>query len=255
MPAMSDTAGQQSGGDFASMGASSHRQAPLSLDATRIQQTYAELAAHPVSHQAERAVREDEEFPPLGFALAHLHGAFILAQNREGLVIVDAHAAHERVTYEQLKTSVAENGVPVQPLLVPEVIHVAESEAELAESSQALLQSVGLQVDRTGPEQLTLRSVPTLLAGVDAEQLLRDVLSDMTEQGSSRRVADLTDDLLADMACHGSVRANRALTIDEMNALLRQMEATERSDQCNHGRPTWTVMTVQELDRLFSRGR
>ncbi len=203
------------------------------------------------SHQ----IRESEDCPPLGFALAHIHGAFILAQNSEGLVIVDAHAAHERVTYEKLKAAVRGAGLSVQPLLVPQTIAVADSEADLAEQYHEVLEQLGLQVDRTGPAQLVIRSIPTLLTGVDPESLLRDLLSDLLEHGRSERVQDLMDDALADMACHGSVRANRLLSIDEMNALLRDMEMTERSDQCNHGRPTWTVLTKQELDRLFSRGR
>jgi len=198
---------------------------------------------------------ESDDVPPLGYALAHLHGAFILAQNNEGLVIVDAHAAHERVTYEKLKAAAHSCSLSMQPLLVPQAVAVAESEADLAEQRREVLEQVGLHIDRTGPAQLTIRSVPTQLAGVDPEQLLRDVLSDIREHGASDRVQDLIDDLLADMACHGSVRANRPLSVDEMNALLRDMEATERSDQCNHGRPTWTVLTRQELDRLFSRGR
>jgi len=199
--------------------------------------------------------RESGDVPPLGYALAHLHGAFILAQNNEGLVIVDAHAAHERVTYEKLKAAVHGSGLQIQPLLVPQAVAVADSEADLAEQHHSILKQVGLNVDRTGPAQLTIRSVPTLLTGVDPEKLLRDLLSDIREHGASDRVQDLIDDVLAEMACHGSVRANRPLSVDEMNALLRDMEATERSDQCNHGRPTWTVLTKHELDRLFSRGR
>jgi DNA mismatch repair protein MutL len=193
--------------------------------------------------------------PPLGFALAHLHGAFILAQNAEGLVIVDAHAAHERVTYERLKASYHDSGIATQPLLVPEVVAVSEREADLAETHRPLFESVGLVVDRSGPERVTIRAVPLLPAKVDAAQLLRDLLADIGETGASERVEQLLDELLAGVACHGSVRANRQLTIAEMNALLRDMEATERSDQCNHGRPTWTTLTMQELDRLFARGR
>ncbi|MAF84866.1 MAG: DNA mismatch repair protein MutL [Chromatiales bacterium] len=204
---------------------------------------------------AEDLARESAEVPPLGYALAHLHGAFVLAQNSDGLVIVDAHAAHERVTYEKLKAAVHSADLQIQPLLVPQAVAVAENEADLAEQHSAVLEQVGLTVDRTGPAQLTLRSIPTLLTGADPEQLLRDILSDFREHGASARVQDLIDAVLAEMACHGSVRANRQLSAAEMNALLRDMEATERSDQCNHGRPTWTVLTKQELDRLFSRGR
>ena len=193
--------------------------------------------------------------PPLGYALAHLHGAFILAQNAAGLVIVDAHAAHERVTYERLKASYHDSGIASQPLLVPEVVAVSEREADLAEAHRSLFESVGLVVDRSGPERITIRAVPLLPSKIDAAQLLRDLLADIAETGASERVEALLDELLAEVACHGSVRANRHLTIAEMNALLRDMEATERSDQCNHGRPTWTTLTLQELDRLFARGR
>jgi len=216
---------------------------------------YAEIVTGMPANSLPGQVHEPADVPPLGYALAHIHGAFILAQNNDGLVIVDAHAAHERVTYEKLKTAVNQSGIKIQPLLVPLTVVVAETEADVAEQHHALLERVGLNIDRSGPTQLTVRSVPMLLAGVDPEKLLRDILSDICEHGASDRVQDLIDDVLADMACHGSVRANRPLSIDEMNALLRDMEVTERSDQCNHGRPTWTVLTKQELDRLFSRGQ
>jgi DNA mismatch repair protein MutL len=195
------------------------------------------------------------EVPPLGFAIAQLAGVYILAENRDGLVVVDMHAAHERITYEKLKKSYDDRDLVRQPLLVPEPIAVAESEANLVEESGASLEQLGLVVDRSGPTTLTVREVPALLRNADAESLLRDVLSDLSESGSSNRVAAESDELLATMACHHSVRANRLLSIDEMNALLREMEATERADQCNHGRPTWTAITMAELDRLFLRGR
>jgi len=200
---------------------------------------------------------DEDDVPPLGFAIAHLHGVYILARNRDGLVIVDAHAAHERVTYEQLKQAADdEQGVQRQPLLIPLRMHVAEAEADKAEACAAELESVGLVVDRSGPDQLTVRELPVLLGQADAEALLRDVLSDMSDdEGSAERVAEVRNELLATMACHGSVRANRSLSIPEMNALLRAMEATDRADQCNHGRPTWTQLSMQELDRLFARGR
>jgi len=202
---------------------------------------------------------EESEIPPLGFALAQLHGVYILARNRDGLVIVDAHAAHERVTYEQLKQSTAEGiGVQRQPLLIPLRVNVSAAEAETAESRGDELEALGLAVDRSGPEQLTVREMPVLLGQADAEALLRDVLSDMNEHVSgaaSTRLDDARDELLATMACHGSIRANRILTIAEMNALLRAMEATDRADQCNHGRPTWAQLSMQDLDRLFARGR
>lgn len=203
----------------------------------------------------------DADIPPLGFAIAHLHGVYILARNAGGLVIVDAHAAHERVTYERLKSAMlgsAEDGsagLQRQPLLIPQRVNVAEVEADRAENCADQLENVGLIVDRSGPEQLTIREVPVLLGNADAEALLRDVLSDIAEHDSSTRVEDARMELLATMACHGSIRANRALTVPEMNALLRDMEATERADQCNHGRPTWTQLSMQDLDRLFARGR
>ena len=198
---------------------------------------------------------EATEVPPLGFALAQLGGVYILAENRDGLVLVDMHAAHERITYERLKASYDDRELVRQPLLVPETIAVAENEANRVEESGAELAQLGLVVDRSGPTTVTVREVPALLRNADVESLLRDVLSDLSESGSSSRVASEADELLATMACHHSVRANRLLSIDEMNALLRDMEATERADQCNHGRPTWTAITMAELDRLFLRGR
>jgi DNA mismatch repair protein MutL len=195
------------------------------------------------------------EIPPLGFAVAQLAGIYVLAENSEGLVVIDMHAAHERIVYEKLKRGYDDRDLVRQPLLVPEVINVAESEANLVEHSGHLLEKLGLVVDRSGPTSLTVREVPALLKNADVESLLRDVLSDLSESGQSTRIDDISDDYLATMACHHSVRANRQLTIDEMNALLREMERTERADQCNHGRPTWTTITLSELDRLFLRGR
>ncbi len=195
------------------------------------------------------------EVPPLGFAIAQLAGIYILAENREGLIVVDMHAAHERIVYEKLKRGYDDRELVRQPLLVPETVSVAESEAKLVEQSGHLLEKLGLVVDRSGPVTLTVREVPALLKNADAESLLRDVLADLSESGQSNRIDDVSDDYLATMACHHSVRANRQLTIEEMNALLREMESTERADQCNHGRPTWTVITLSELDRLFLRGR
>jgi len=213
---------------------------------------YSQLADSP-------AVPEDEtDVPPLGYALAHLHGVYILARNSEGLIIVDAHAAHERVTYEKLKTSFLGNkdeGVQRQPVLIPARVSVSEAEADLADNSAEKLARLGLLVERAGPDVLIVREVPVLLHDADMESLLRDVLSDLRTTGDSQRVEDAMLDLLATMACHGSVRANRQLGVAEMNALLREMEQTERSDQCNHGRPTWTQLSMTDLDRLFQRGR
>lgn len=217
---------------------------------------YASLAGQPTAAaESLFALGADQETPPLGYAFAHLHGVYILAQNRNGLVIVDAHAAHERVTYERLKAAYRASGIRSQPLLVPVTISVSEREADLAGRQHDLLAELGLSVDRSGPQRLTIRALPMLLANADAESLVRDLLADLLETGRTERVAQQIDDLLAGVACHGSVRANRPLTIDEMNALLREMETTERADQCNHGRPTWTALSMQELDRLFSRGR
>lgn len=197
----------------------------------------------------------DAEFPPLGFAVAHLHGAFILAQSRNGLVMVDAHAAHERITYERLKAQYDAGSVRSQPLLLPVTVHVSEREADLAEHHREMFESIAMRVDRRGPTELVIRSVPVELQKADAEALLRDVLSDLSEYGRSDRLREEINKLLSTMACHGSVRANRALTQHEMNALLRDMERTPNSGQCNHGRPTWVELSVKELDALFLRGR
>ena len=193
--------------------------------------------------------------PPLGFAVAQLHGIYILAENADGLIVVDMHAAHERIGYEKLKAAHDGAGLRTQPLLVPSSLAVSEREADVAEREQATLAELGFEVQRSGPQSLLLRSVPALLAQGDVEALLRDVLTDLREHGSTRRIAETRDELLATMACHGAVRANRRLTLPEMNALLREMEATERSGQCNHGRPTWTRFSLAEMDRWFLRGR
>ena len=193
--------------------------------------------------------------PPLGFAVAQLHGIYILAENADGLIVVDMHAAHERIVYEALKVAHDGQGLRTQPLLVPASLAVSEREADIAEREAETLAQLGFEVQRSGPQSLLLRSVPALLAHGDVEALLRDVLADLREHGGTRRVAETRDELLATMACHGAVRANRRLTIPEMNALLRQMEATERSGQCNHGRPTWTRFSLAEMDKWFLRGR
>jgi DNA mismatch repair protein MutL len=191
----------------------------------------------------------------LGYALAQLHGVYILAQAEDSLVLVDMHAAHERVTYERFKKQTSAQGVTRQPLLLPVSVAVSGREADLAQQQQALLRDIGLEVDRLGAESLLVREIPAMLQGADAERLLRDVLSDLLVLGRSERIREQIDTLLATMACHGSVRANRRLSLEEMNALLRDMERTERADQCNHGRPTWVRLEMAELDKLFLRGR
>ena len=195
------------------------------------------------------------DVPPLGWALAQLHGVYILAENDQGLVVVDMHAAHERITYEKLKNQRIVNSVPQQRLLIPVAVDVSEREADLLEEAADTLATMGLVVDRSGLQSLVVREVPVLLAGGDAEQLLRDVLSDLVEFGSSARMENRENDLLATMACHGSVRANRQLSVEEMNGLLREMEQTENAGQCNHGRPTFMVQAIHDLDRLFQRGQ
>ena len=195
------------------------------------------------------------DIPPLGFAVAQLHGVFILAENAHGLVIVDTHAAHERIVYERLKVAFEGEGVVAQPLLVPESLAVSEREADLVEEAAALLAELGIRVERSGRESVVVRQIPALLRGSQVESLVRDLLADLLAHGVSERVAEQRNELLSTMACHGSVRANRKLTIAEMNALLRDMEVTERSGQCNHGRPTWTQLSMAELDKLFMRGR
>ena len=215
------------------------------------------VAGHANSATANPSLTDLEtaQVPPLGFALAQLAGVYILAQNAHGLVIVDMHAAHERITYERLKQAAAAGEQRSQALLVPRVVAVSAREAELAESESAAFADLGFDLARAGPESVALRSVPEALAGVDMDALLRDLLADLKERGSLARAAERRNELLSTAACHGSVRANRRLSIPEMNALLRDMEQTERSGQCNHGRPTWTQLSMKELDSLFLRGR
>jgi len=198
---------------------------------------------------------ENEEIPPLGFAIAQLKNIFILAENAQGLIIVDMHAAHERITYERMKTAYAQGGIQSQPLLVPESVAVSQKEADYAEQFPETFANLGFQIERAGPESLVVREIPALLNRAPVAQLVRDVLSDLIEHGTSERIQERINEVLSSMACHGSVRANRRLTIPEMNALLRDMEATERSGQCNHGRPTWALQTLDELDKLFMRGQ
>jgi len=193
--------------------------------------------------------------PPLGYALAQLHGVFILSQTADGIVLVDMHAAHERVLYERLKAALDSGHGERQALLMPAVVSVNEEEAVLAEQHAAELAAAGLVVDRLGPRQLAIREVPAALSGCDTAGLLREALSDLAEHGATHRIVERQNELLASLACRAAVRANRSMTLAEMNALLREMERTDRADQCNHGRPTWTRVSLEELDRLFLRGR
>ncbi len=196
-----------------------------------------------------------EQNHPLGYALAQLHGIFILAENDTGLIMVDMHAAHERITYEQLKSAQSFDGIKTQALLVPVSVALSEAEAFASEQLSENLKALGFDVLRSGPQSVSIRSVPSLLADVDAKQLFLDVLSEFREFGASKRLQEAQNALLSTMACHSSVRANRKLTLTEMNALLRAMEITERSGQCNHGRPTWVQLSKADLDKLFLRGR
>lgn len=193
--------------------------------------------------------------PPMGYAIAQLHGVYILSQTAQGLIIVDMHAAHERITYEALKQAHNDQGLVSQPLLIPLSMHVSSREADLVDEAESLFSEFALHVHRTGPETIRIVQVPAILKHAQHETLVRDVLSDLSEFGTSDRITEARNQLLSTMACHGSVRANRHLTVAEMNALLRDIERTERSGQCNHGRPTWTALSMQDLDRLFLRGR
>lgn len=197
----------------------------------------------------------DKAAPPLGYAIAQLHGVYILSQSANGLIVVDMHAAHERITYERMKTARDVEGIRSQPLLVPESIAVSEKEADFAEQHLDLFEKLGFVLQRASGESIVVRQIPVILNNANVEQLIRDVLADLITHGQSERIMAAMDEILATMACHGSVRANRQLSLAEMNALLRDMEATERSGQCNHGRPTWTQMSMADLDKLFLRGR
>jgi len=235
-------------------------QSPLSLRVNDAQGLYRALYSAPgpgTPPPAELSPASEHagEIPPLGYAIAQLHGIYVLSQTQDGLIVVDMHAAHERIGYERLKHAHDSEGLKCQPLLVPQTIAVSEREADTAEREDALLQELGFELTRSGPQSLVLRSVPALLADGNTEHLLRDVLADLVEHGQTRRVRAARDELLSTMACHGAIRANRRLGIPEMNALLRQMEVTERSGQCNHGRPTWTAIPLSEIDRWFLRGR
>jgi len=219
------------------------------------QRLHGNTVVQPLEAPPQMPPAVETEPPPLGFALAQLKGVYILAENAQGLVLVDMHAAHERISYEHLKRSHQDQGIRSQPLLVPLGLAVSQAEADEAERRREWFATLGFEIDRQGPEQLLIRQVPALLSDVDIPALVRDVLADCRTHGRSRRIEEAINGLLSTMACHGSVRANRQLSLAEMNALLRDMERTERSGQCNHGRPTWVQVDMRELDSLFMRGR
>ena len=230
--------------------------APSGTSLPPLSEKFSEKLSAQVSSSMPVTMAEDTgDVPPLGFAVAQLHGIYILAENAEGLVVVDMHAAHERITYEHLKKSMAEDNIRSQPMLVPTSLAVSQKEGDCAEEFAETFNKLGFELSRLSPEQITIRAVPSLLKDSNIEQLVRDVLSDLLEHGSSQRIEQEMNEILSTMACHGSVRANHRLTIPEMNALLRDMERTERSGQCNHGRPTWTQLSIDQLDKLFMRGQ
>ena len=198
---------------------------------------------------------DEADAPPLGYAIAHLHNIYILAESRRGLVLVDAHAAHERITYEKLKAQYDQGRIPTQPLLLPQSLPVSAEELTLLEETFDLFHQLGVEFSVSGPETILIRALPVLLSTDDAEQLMRQILIDLRQSGRSERPQEAVRQFLASMACHGSIRANRRLTVPEMNGLLRDMEQTENSGQCNHGRPTWVLLDSKQLDQFFLRGQ
>jgi len=225
------------------------------VPAAEAQSVYREFFS-PLNDAAPAALPESQgDVPPLGYALAQLKGIYILAENAVGLVLVDMHAAHERIMYERLKVAMASEGLSGQPLLVPESLALSQREADCAEEHAEWFRRLGFELQRLGPETLAIRQIPALLKQAEANRLVQDVLADLMEYGTSDRIQAHLNELLGTMACHGAIRANRRLAVAEMNGLLRDMENTERSGQCNHGRPTWTQMGLDDLDKLFLRGR
>ncbi len=233
-----------------------YRPSPIQANGAVAEQLQAYAKLFPKTETIEpAAVPAQNSMPPLGFALAHIHNIYILAETANGIILVDAHAGHERVTYERLKKHYQTAAIVSQPLLLPIKLQVTPAEAELVEQEHEFFHGLGFELNRSGPETVILRATPALLAKTDVDQLLHDIFADMLNQGFSDKAQEKINTILATMACHGSVRARRRLSIEEMNALLREMEQTERSGQCNHGRPTWVALSHQDLDRFFMRGQ
>ncbi len=230
----------------------------MPLHAEQAQQFYSVLFAGTQTSRAAQqpmpAAAGDEDHP-LGFALAQLAGVYILAQNRAGLIVVDMHAAHERIVYESLKSAMDSDRIPTQALLIPTTMTASELEVATVEENRELLDTLGFEAAVIAPNAIAIRAIPSLLGNADAAQLAHETLREIAEYGAGRVLTERRNEMLATMACHAAVRANRQLTIAEMNALLRDMEATERSGQCNHGRPTWFQVTLADLDRMFMRGQ
>jgi DNA mismatch repair protein MutL len=216
---------------------------------------YATLFGSGAAPALQPAATADGAAHPLGFAIGQLAGIYVLAQNENGLIVVDMHAAHERIVYEKLKNALDGDRIPTQKLLIPATMAASALEVATADENTDTLSRLGFEIAALGPTAVAVRAVPMSLANADATQLARDVLAELAEFGGSRVLAERRNEMLATMACHAAVRANRQLTVQEMNALLREMEVTERSGQCNHGRPTWFQVTIGELDKMFMRGQ
>ena len=235
----------------------SSRSASMQFDFGRVISEHSSIEEGIIPYRNSETVNRIDvsESEPLGYAIGQIHGIYILSQTAKGIVIVDTHAAHERITYERMKKSFIEDRVKSQPLLVPHSILVSEAEANLVEDLSSDLQQLGLSIRRNGLESVVVEAIPAMLSKTNVEQLVKDLFSEITEFESSNIIEEYQDEVISSMACHFSIRANRSLTIAEMNGLLRDIEETERSGQCNHGRPTWHHITLDELDTMFLRGR
>jgi len=237
-------------------------QQPMAFQVAEQMAAYKQLyqGAQPQGSASDTAIAEltetqEHQIPPLGFAIAQLHGVYIIAQNEKGMILVDMHAAHERIVYERMKSSYEQQNMITMPLLLPLTIRLSEKEVRVVEENSEALAEFGFEVSLMGKDSIVVRQIPTILKDANIDNLVRDVVSDLVQYGSSKRIKEYANSILATIACHGSVRANRQLTIPEMNAVLRDMEATERSGQCNHGRPTWVQLEMKDLDKLFMRGQ